>query len=315
MASIGADVDQVVQEIGCGCRRRKGEEPDQDEDQRCRVERVRGERRHEQQRVLGILMDAQRLHPGARRRPLPGDCLVRHAELANAPAQTAARIDRIGDAGVPPHLQVRGGVADIVEIAGPERIHQHARLVRTGKVMVRRGGEHPVEQAEMTRHRLDLPLVAGAREIDLAPLCLRLGDQCQHGLIVREFRAIEVLPVGQEILERRLAAAQRLGEFHGSGQLRADMGEGGLDQQVRADQCAVEIHDQGWGGIRVNVGCYRHLLDDPCGRCQVKPLLNVGSKVSYCSKDRGQALRTLNMPMPSPAHDFTCQTLSINPSE
>ena len=97
----------------------------------------------------------------------------------------------------------------------------------------------------MTRHRLDLPLVAGAREIDLATLCLRLGDQLQHGRIVREFRAIEVLPVGQEMLERRLAAAQRLGEFHGSGQLRADMGEGGLDQQVRADQRAVEIHDQG----------------------------------------------------------------------
>ena len=131
MASIGADVDQVVQEIGRGCRRREDEEPDQGEGQCRRIELVRRERRHEQQRVLGILMDAQRLQPGARRRPLPGDFPVRHTELADATAQPAARIDRIGDAGMPPHLQVRGSVADIVEIAGPERIHQHARLVGT----------------------------------------------------------------------------------------------------------------------------------------------------------------------------------------
>ena len=190
-------------------------------------------------------MDTQCLQPGARRRPLPGDLPVRHAEFADSPAQSATRIHRVGDAGMPPHLQVRGGIADIVKIAGPERIHQHARLVGSRKVMVLRAGEHPVEQAEMTRHRLDLPLVAGACEINLATLCLRLGDERHHGWIVRQFRAIEFLLVGQEMLERRLAAAQRLGEFHGSGQLRADMGEGSLDQQVRADQRAVEIHDQG----------------------------------------------------------------------
>jgi hypothetical protein len=70
----------------------------------------------------------------------------------------------MGDAGMPPHRQVRDGVADIVKIAGPEHIPQRARLVGTRKVMALRGGEHPVEHAETTCDRVDLSLVAGAGE-------------------------------------------------------------------------------------------------------------------------------------------------------
>ena len=90
----------------------------------------------------------------------------------------------------------------------------------------------------------DQAAAARRSEINGPPVRARRPDQRQDALVVGQDAGIEIKRLRQTVLEGRLALAQ--GQQHGEQGVRAppELGERGLDQEIRADERSVEIDDE-----------------------------------------------------------------------
>jgi hypothetical protein len=120
MEAVVAQVDQIVQQVHAGGAERERHKGERRLAERGQLEDVAGQQSDEDQRVLGILVDAQQLRPSA-----PGRAVMRQVFRVGRDngklARNAARCadgDGIGCAR--PDRKVGSVVADIVEAAQAE---------------------------------------------------------------------------------------------------------------------------------------------------------------------------------------------------
>src|SRR3712207_5022806 len=114
-----------------------------------------GQKRHEDQAVLGVLVDADELGPGPPGWPGTGEVLhvgTDQRELPRDPAR-GANGDRLRR--LRPDREIRGAVADVIEAAFPEPLNESLGLCMTGKVIGLVGRKPACEQAEMRGNRSD----------------------------------------------------------------------------------------------------------------------------------------------------------------
>ena len=77
---------------------------------------------------------------------------------------------------------------------------------------------------------------------------LSVAQSGQHGLFIGEAGGVDLDRLGQVVFQRRPAAEQPKQQLKDAQGMATEIGEGGLDQQIRSQQGAVEIDHQGARG-------------------------------------------------------------------
>ncbi len=221
--------------------------------QRARGEVVSRQGRQEDQHVLHPLVRPQRLEHGAHPSAARAHGLVRQS-LARQPAPHAGggRHD-VGGAGAAPHRGVHRGVADVVEAALAEALHQPVGLGGARQVAPVGRALRAVEQREVVGHGPDVAVVGGGGEVRLPARRAGVAHQGEHVLVEGQGGDVHQRRIGHRRLEGRLAPAEREQRPHRRAGVGAQEREEGLHQEVRADQGAVEVDHQ----RRLGGGCAR----------------------------------------------------------
>ena len=169
MAAVGLEIENVVEDVGA--RRHQPEQRQGDDERRhgCKIGDLhRQDGGHEDQRVLGPLMEAHRLAPGfkAGLRALERANDI-GAELLDGPPAPGTAADMGGGLGAGPDLEVGGTVADILEpVTGfPAQQVGLGRALVVGDAVAADGA---VEDIEARGDLRDGVLVCGGDQPDLA---------------------------------------------------------------------------------------------------------------------------------------------------
>jgi hypothetical protein len=244
VGAIVLQVDEVVDDVDARGAKREGDQRHERLRDRLDGEEMRREEGDQNQGILGVLMHAQELGPG-----FPGGTLAR--EVINvgrvfretAPHPTR-RSNRDSPRGLLPDGQIGRIVADIIEAALAERVHELPGFDGSGQVRRLVGCEPAVEKADVVGHFLDEPAIAGRCQINGATVASGLLDQGKHFPIVGQGARIEVGRGREAVFQGGLPA--RESGHHLEERLRPppEFGEGGLDQEIGGDERAVEIHHE-----------------------------------------------------------------------
>ena len=242
---VGVEVEQVVDHIA---RRRE-----QAEDQKAqggleivaRPGQGPGQHdRHEEQEVLGPLVQAQGLEPGAGRVVGDREGLLDRHRRSQMPGERRHPPGDDGPGRGLPDRHVHDIVADIDE-AVAVTLADGRELVVAGEIDGAVAAAREGEDAEPPGDRLDDPVVGRREQGELATARgLRL-EPGQHRLVERQSADIERGPLGDVALEGRLAGPEPERQPHQIRRPLPHQAQELLMQRVGEDQRPVEIDAQG----------------------------------------------------------------------
>jgi hypothetical protein len=160
--------------------------------------------------------------------------------------QRRAGVHHHGAVGAGPDGEVDAGIAGIVEAALAEARHQRLGLAATGQVAHAVAGQDVVEAAQVRGHGPGQGFIRGRAEH--APALRLVTKQGQHAFVVGQVGGVDDHPRGDLALQARLAAKQPDRQRQQQPGASRQQGQRRLQQQVRAQQGAVEVDAQRAGG-------------------------------------------------------------------
>ena len=247
MLPVVLQVEHVVEQIDARSTGAEAQECQHaTEYQRQLQHLVGGQQGHEHQQVLGPLVQPQRLAPDAEVAAAIVEHLAHASELARPRQHTTIGIGNVRDAGLRPDGVVGAGIADVLEPALAITRHQRITLVPRGEVMAF-SAEHLVEDGQVIGNAARQPQVGRSGQHQLHAIAALRVEPGQQGLVVRQRFGQRADLVGQLALEIRFALEQPQQHFKDAKRRRAQEQEHALHQQVRMDQGAVEVDDDGAG--------------------------------------------------------------------
>ena len=242
VAPIGLQVEHVVDDVGRRGEQAHGEEGEQHRHRRPRIAQALIEQEgHRDQRVLGPLVHAHQVHVVAQAGPLVVDDMGEVDRLLVGDAAGGGHRDRLARGR--PDLQIVLVVADVVEAALPEASDQPVALALRREVDVRARAVHLVEQSRAGGDDVGQGLMGARHQHDRTLTALAL-DQFDHLGAVGQLDLGEIDPRGDLGLQPRPAVEQPQRRAQRLQRPLAQQRQEALEQQVGADQRAVEVDAQ-----------------------------------------------------------------------
>ena len=193
----------------------------------------------EDEYVLGPLVEAEGLNPGAQGRDLlledPGG-----GDLCGAEAGTQGD-GGVGDHGLAADLedgQVGAGVADVGEVIS-EALAEGGELVVASEVDVAIGGEYAVEEAEVVGDALGQDGIGGCGEVDWAAGGVLLLQILKEFAVIGEMGDVEGDGAGDVAFEGGFALQEPAGKLEEIGGVMASEGQCGINEGIGFDEGSV----------------------------------------------------------------------------
>ena len=241
--AVVGEIEQIVEQVASRRAGRQGREHPRRHQVQPGLGLVRGDEGHEHQRILDPLVRAQGPEAVERTAAGSGEKPGVFVQRPYRPRETGREVDTDGVPRMFPHRQVAPLVADVIEPALAEVFDQSGGLGLAGQIGAPVRGEAACRPNGLGE-RSDRQLVGGGSQPDLASRGPGGGDLLEHGRVQHQRRRRQRHPAGDPAFERGASAGQPEGQGEQGERGGGDQPGRALDQQIAADQRAVDVHDQ-----------------------------------------------------------------------
>ncbi len=246
MLAVGFEVEEVVDDVGCGGAEAEAEEGYDCSGDEAGSTEVGEKQREEDEDVFGPLMEADGLEPGLE----GGGGLVEgvdggDAGLAESGTEAWGGVGDHGLLAVLEEGEVGGGVADIGEVVA-ELGAEGGELVFAGEVELAVGGEDAGEEAQVVRDAVGGVGVGCGGKVDGAAEGVLLLKILKEFAVVGEVGYVQLYGVGEVAFEGGFALEEPAGEVQEGGRAVTRNGECRIMKGVRLDEGSVEVDAEHW---------------------------------------------------------------------